>query len=92
MRLGLCGTPNPAIRYITDSRDAYKLKSHLKFLTGDILSYEKLSRERGGDPGCRLCHSPKEDISHILVDCPKTAESRQRLLPELLNLVADIQP
>ena len=90
--LSLCGTPHPAIRYISDSRDAYKLKPHLKFLTGDILSNEKLSRERGGDPGCRLCHSPIEDVTHILVDCPKMAECRQCLLPELLNLVADIQP
>ena len=90
--LGLCGTPHPVIRYITDSRDAYKLKAHLKFLIGDILSHEKLSRERGGDPSCRLCHSPIEDVTHILVDCPKMAETRQRLLPELLNLVADIQP
>ena len=88
----LSGLPHPALRQIMDSREAYKLKAHLKFLVGDVLSSAKLSRERGGDPRCRLCQAPYEDTTHILVDCVKTAETRHRLLPELLNLVADIQP
>ena len=50
------------------------------------------AQQRGGEPRCRLCDAPLEDIPHILVDCPKTAETRHRLLPQLLNLVADVQP
>ena len=41
--LGLSGVPHPALRDITDSREAHKLKAHLKFLIGDVLSYAKLS-------------------------------------------------
>ena len=90
--LNLSGLPNPALRQITDPREAYKLKAYLKFLVGDVLSFAKLSQDRGGDPRCCLCQAPYEDTTHILVDCPKTSETRHRLLPELLNLVADIQP
>ena len=90
--LGLTGIPHPALRGISETRDAYKLRAHLKFLLGDILSSKKLARERGGDPKCRLCNAQSEDSTHILVECPKTAETRHRLLPELLNLVASIKP
>ena len=34
--LGLSGIPNPAVRNITDFRDAYKLRVQIKFLFGDM--------------------------------------------------------
>ena len=69
--LGLSGMPHPAIRFISETRSAMKMRAHLKLLTGDFLSYERLASDR---------------------ECSATAETRQRLLPELLNLVASIQP
>ena len=89
--LGLNGRAHPALD-IHETRDSPKLKAHLKFLTGDILSYLTLSNERGGSPHCRLCPAPCEHTQHIICECASTAEIRERLYPELVNLVASIQP
>ena len=78
--------------YVKDTRAALKQRVHLKFLTGDVLSFEKLSRDRGGDPKCRLCMAPYEHTQHILTECRSTAEIRERLYPNLVNLVAVIDP
>ena len=90
--LGLTGRPHLAITAIQDTRAAQKLRIHLKFLTGDFLSFEKMSRDRGGDPHCRLCLAPCEHTQHILTECISTADIRERLYPNLVNLVADIDP
>ena len=71
-----------------DSRSVEKMRIHLKFLTGDLLSFEKLARDRGGNPSCRLCPAPVENTEHILTECKATSEIRERLYPELVNLVA----
>ena len=89
--LGLNGRAHPALD-IHETRDSPKLKAHLKFLTGDILSYLTLSNERGGSPHCRLCPAPCEHTQHIICECASTAEIRERLYPELVNLVASIEP
>ena len=91
--LGLCGRPHPALSSVTTTRDIPKLRLHLKFLTGDYPSYNRLARDRGkNDPYCRLCSSPCEDTKHILTECRATADHREKLLPELLNIVASIDP
>jgi hypothetical protein len=90
--LGLTGRPHPAILSIRDTRDSFKLKAHLKFLTGDILSQHNLSIERGSDPHCRLCLAVCEHTQHILTECRSTSDIRERLYPQLVNLLADIQP
>ena len=91
--LGLCGRPHPALSSVTTTRDIPKLRLHLKFLTGDYPSYNRLARDRGtNDPYCRLCSSPCEDTKHILTECRATADHREKLLPELLNTVASIDP
>ena len=90
--LGLSGLPHPVIRFISETRSAMKMRAHLKLLTGDFLSYERLASDRGGSPHCRLCLASVETTQHILLECSATAETRQRLFPELLNLIASIQP
>ena len=89
--LGLEGRSHPVLE-ISETGSAPKLKAHLKFLTGDINSYLNVSNERGGSPHCRLCLAPCEDTVHIVIQCTSTAHIRERLFPELLNLVASIQP
>ena len=64
--LGLNGRPYLAVLGIQDTRAASKMRAHLKFLTGDILSFDKLARDRGGNPKCRLCSASKESSQHIL--------------------------
>ena len=84
--------PYPAVLNIQDTREIPKMKAHLKFLTGDIDSYHNMYIDRGVDPSCRLCSAPCEHTQHILTECSSTAEIRERLYPELVNLVSDIQP
>ena len=90
--LGLTGRPHLVILSANDKRSIEKLRIHLKFLTGDFLSYSKLARNQGCDPYCRLCLAPVENRQHILTECRLTANVRERLYPELVNLVADISP
>ena len=90
--LGLSGKPHPIFSNILDSRDIPKLRIHLKFLTGDVLCQERLHIDQGIDPKCRLCPAACENYTHILTQCRVTADVRQRLHPELLNLVHIVDP
>ena len=69
-----------------------KLRLHVKFLTCDYVTNERLSKTKPNkSPTCDLCPEP-DTIEHILVACRSTAEVRRRLYPELLNTVAQVQP
>ena len=46
----------------------------------------------GSNPNCVLCPAPVESPEHILSVCKATADVRQRLFPELLNTVLEVQP
>ena len=87
---GLSGKPHPVIRGITDSRDIQKLRMHLKFLTGDILTGERLASDRGADPKCRICSAAKDNLVHIMTQCPGTSDARERLRADLVNIIAEI--
>jgi hypothetical protein len=89
---GLSGRSHPALLGITETREAFKLRAHMQLLSGDYPSYELLGKQRNSDPHCRLCPSPVESTQHILTECCATAEVRERLLPELLNVIAVIHP
>ena len=90
---GLNGRPHPALTSVTTTRDIPKLRLHLKFLTGDYPSYHRLAKDRGtNDSNCKLCGSPCEDTKHILTECRATSDQREKLLPELLNTIASINP
>ena len=90
--LGLSGRPHPILSNITDSRDVPKLRIHLKFLTGDLLTYDRISQDQRTPPHCRLCLAPRETTQHIIIQCRATADVRDRLHADLVNLVADIDP
>ena len=92
--LGLSGRPHPVLQGINSTQDANKLRLHLKFLTCDYLTNERLSLEHPGkNPACQLCEeAPTDTIEHVVMACKATAEVRERLLPELLNVVAKVQP
>ena len=91
--LGLSGRPHPALQNILTSQDAKKLRIHLKFLTSDYLTNERLALDRPSlSAACELCSSPNDTIEHVMVTCKATAEVRRRLFPELLNTVAQVQP
>ena len=91
--LGLSGAPHPALRNIYTSQDVKKLRIHLKLLTCDFLTNERLSlNQPHHSPACSLCLSPVDSLEHILTVCRATKDVRSRLLPELLNVVAKVQP
>ena len=89
---GLSGHPHPALQNIHTTQDVKKLRFHTKFLCGDFLTGERLGLDQGTNPQCRLCLAPIENTEHILVKCRSLHDVRERLLPELLNTVAAIDP
>ena len=89
---GLAGTPHVALLNINTTQDARKLRYHLKFLTGDYLTAERLAIDQALSPNCKLCDAPVESIDHVLTGCLATAETRRRILPELYNTVSQVQP
>ena len=75
------------------TQDVKKLRLHLKFLTCDYLTNERLAHNHPGkDPGCQLCQAPTDYIEHVIMSCRATSDVRDRVLPELLNAVALVQP
>ena len=90
---GLSGHPHPAHRNICTTQDVRTLRLHLKFLTRDYPHAEQLAQDQPHlSPACRLCLAPVESTEHVLVSCSATAECRQRIFPELMNMVASVQP
>ena len=85
--LGLSGAPHPAVCNICSNQDAKKLRIHLKFLTSDILTNERLSLNPP-----HHCLDPLDSIEHIMATCRATNNVRSRLLSKLLNVVAKVQP
>ena len=67
-------------------------------VSGDYQCYATLAHDRGTDPSCRLCNrpssspSPTEDLVHLLTRCKGTADTRHRIMPELLNMLATYYP
>ena len=70
MNVGLSnlrGRHHPCLSNIISSKEVKKLRPHIKFLTGDYLTYERKYEESGQDsPICKICKSENESISHIL--------------------------
>ena len=100
---GLTGRHHPALNGILTTRDVERLRPHIKMLAGDYLTYSRivLDRKGEGDPSCRICsnsESPQtapaltDTIEHILTECKGTAEVRERLFPELLNILLSVEP
>lgn len=86
-----------ALHNIHTTQDAKKLRQHLKFLTSDFLCNELVSKNSPNvSPHCELCashgHSHADSIEHIVVSCRALSEVRGRLLPELMNIVMNVQP
>ena len=65
--LSLRGRPQPIISDVFTSREIANMRPHIKLLSGDCLTYEKKSRQSGGDPRCRICDSGEsESVSHMV--------------------------
>ena len=90
--LGLSGRPHPALHHVRETREAFKMRAHIQLLAGDFPHNEVIGRHGNSDPRCSICPGPVESTQHLLTECSATAAVRERLLPELLNVIADIHP
>ena len=90
---GLSGRPHSVLQNIHTTQGAKKLRLHLKFLTFDILTNERKSLDQPGvSPACDFCDDPIDSTEHALVSCKARVDIRRRLFPELMNMVAKVQP
>ena len=58
---------------------------HLKLQTGDIVTRERPTRDRG----CQICKAPKDNIKHILIQCRALADIHEWLNADLVIIIAD---
>ena len=67
-------------------------RPHLKFLSGNYLTYGVRAAQSGGSPRCRLClagqesGATEESVSHVISTCSAMEEERIRLLAEFSQL------
>ena len=87
--MSLRGRCHNALSNIVTSHEVKKSRIHIKMLCGDFLTYEVKSAQSGGTPFCRLCPEKKisENIPHILICCEAYSEIRNRILPQLENMI-----
>ena len=86
---GLRGKHHPSLSDIITVEEVRKCRPHLKFLTGDYLTYQlKFDQSGSGSPLCRICRNENETISHIISTCPQYSTTRQRIFKEFEELCA----
>ena len=84
---GLRGRHHPCLSNIVTTDEVKKLRPHIKFLTGDYLTYErKFEESNQGNPICRICKIESESISHILATCSEYSVTREKILQEIQEL------
>ena len=84
--LGLSNRPHPALQNIWSTQDVKKARAHIKFLIDD------LPAAITNGTCCRTGHGQGCVTEHLLTKCNQYSEIRHRLLPDLLNVVHDLQP
>ena len=84
--LGLSGRAHSALHYLDNTQEVRKLRSHMKLLTCD------LTPDPADPPLCHLCGNAALSSEHLLFLCSATGEVMKRMMPELLNVVARVDP
>ena len=81
--LGLRGRHHPALSNLLTTHDVKLSRPHLKFLSGNYLTYKIRAEQSGGSPLCRICTSGSEEsVSHVISSCQAMSSVRDRLLNE----------
>ena len=96
---GLAGRPHPVLSGVMSTQEVVRSRIHVKMLSGDYPCNSYMGSDRNEDAFCRLCQSlaphlpaPCEDMVHLLTRCRGTADTRTRITPDLLNLIAHYLP
>jgi hypothetical protein len=80
---GLRGQHHPALADMKTTHDVRLSRPHLKFLTGNYLTYQIKANQSGASPLCRLCTSGQEEsVSHLVSTCPAMAGERGNILSD----------
>ena len=83
---GLRGRHHPALSNMITTREVKLSRPHLKFLSGNYLTYQTKSDQSGGSPHCRICKSDSETVSHVVSVCDGMAVERGEMLEQLEQL------
>ena len=85
--IGLRGRHHPALSNMVLSREVKLSRPHLKFLSGNYLTYKIKSDQSGGSARCRICFSGSdESVCHVISVCQGLAVQRNKILEEFKQL------
>ena len=85
--IGLRGRHHISIANLMTTQDVKYSRPHLKFLSGNYLTYGTRAIQSGGSPRCRICPSGlEESVSHVISSCQAMSEERSKLLIEYRQL------
>ena len=96
---GLLGKAHPVLGGVQTTQEVIRCRVHIKMLAGDYPCQYYIGKDRSQDTACQLCQSvspshpsPIEDMTHLLTRCKATADTRTRILPDLLNTIYQHMP
>ena len=82
---------HPALSNLITTHDVKMSRSHIKFLSGNYLTYSIKAKQSGGSPHCKICPVPScdETYSHIISSCHGMAVEREKLLSDMKILCSN---
>ena len=84
---GLRGRHHPALSYMITTREVKLSRPHIKFLSGNYLTYKIKADQSGGSARCRICTSGSEEsVTHVISTCQALREQRDKVLEEYRTL------
>ena len=93
--LGLSRKVHPVLLGVLTTQEVLQSRVHVRMLSGDYPCSAYIGNDQQMNRYCKLCQSlhpynpaPVEDMVHLIARCRATADTRNRVLPALLNLVS----
>ena len=85
--IDLRGRHHISIANLMTTQDVKYSRPHLKFLSGNYLTYGTRAIQSGGSPRCKICpFGFEESVSHVISSCQAMSEERSKLLIEYRQL------
>ena len=83
----LRGRHHPALANMYTTWEVRRSRSHIKFLSGNYLTYKVKSDQSGGSARCRICETgADETTSHVISTCQGLAVEREKILEDFSKL------